>query len=158
MQWLYPYYATGPASTVAAPAAANFLEALRTRLRGLSELADLTDVYLTTAAPGAPFPYLLIHLLDEDPEVNTSESYYELVMMQYDLLSLDADEAYTLGRAARQALLPKAENPPLEFQDGYEMTRLPGRAKGPYAETQGMPGGETVWRYRFEFTHMIGRD
>jgi hypothetical protein len=136
----------------------TFLEALVTRLAGSGSLSDLTGVYLTTSPPGAEFPYLVLNVVDELAEVNSSESYYESVQMQFDVLATDADLCLRLGRAAREVLLPRAANPPLAFEDGYEMSRWATRARGPYAEGAGMPEGETVWRYRWETTHMIGRD
>jgi hypothetical protein len=158
--WLYHYYATTPSATtvVPEPDAATFLEALQTRLVGLDALESLSGVWLNNPPPGAAFPYLIFHVIDQDAEINTSESYWESALMQYDVLSTDAGEAHDLGTAAREALLPRSTNPPLEFADGYEMARLPGRRRGPYDDGGGDPGGRTVWRYRFEMTHMIGRD
>lgn len=145
-----PPWAGTPGST--------FLEALVTRLDGASSLAALTGVHLTTSPPGAAFPYLVLNVIDEFAEINSSESYYESVQMQFDVLATDADECLALGRAARELLLPRAANPPLSFDDGYEMARWPTRTRGPYAEGAGMPEGETVWRYRFETVHTLGRD
>lgn len=153
-----PRYFPPAVVVVVPPAAGTFLEALRTRLVDAPTLSDLTGVYLTTSPAGAAFPYLVASVVDEFAEVNSSESYYESVQMQFDLLALDADECLALGRAARELLLPRAANPSLAFGDGYELARWATRARGPYAEGAGMPEGETVWRYRWEMTHMIGRD
>ncbi len=138
--------------------AADFLTALRARLLSLDALDDLADVYLTASPAGAEFPFLVVNVVGENPFINTTESFYEEVECQFDCFAEAAEAAEVLGKAARRALLPKADNPPLLFEGGYEMTRLPGRAVGPYRESWGMPGGDAVWRYRFDVTFLIGRN
>ena len=138
------------------PVTATFLEALRTRLLEIPSLSDLTDVYLTTSPPHAEFPYLVINRLYQTPFINTSESYYKEVGVQFTVFSLDDFEAGRLGDAAYDALLPTTANPPLEFTEGYEMTRLQGQSHGPTSENWGMPAGDIVWRHHFDYTWLIG--
>ena len=129
---LWPPFRVG--EYVAPVPAGDFLSALRARLLATPSLAALSDVYLTTSPPGATMPYLVVSRLYQTPAVNTSDAYIKEVGMQFTILSLDASEADTLSAAAFDALLHREANPPIVFDEGYEMARFPGQARGPDAD------------------------
>lgn len=147
----------GGGDVTAAPTA-TFLEALRAFLLADDTLADLTDVYLHTAPPGSEYPHLVISRLYQTPFLNTEDSYHKEVGVQFTAFSQDAAEAETLGDAAYDALFPFDGHDPLEFAEGYEMTRLPGTSRGPTADARGPIAGDPVWRQHFDYTFLVGKD
>jgi hypothetical protein len=155
---LAPPFELLPAVVIPEPTA-TFLEALRTRLLAMDGLEELADVYLTTSPPSAAFPFLVFNRLWSDPEMNTGSGYTEEVEVQFDVFSQDDEEVSALGDAAYDGLIWDAADPdPLLFARGYEMARLQGRRDGPMIDGSGRVGGDPVWRYRFQYTFLLGRD
>lgn len=153
---MIPFSGEGDSSEPAPTA--TFLEALRAFLAETGSLAALDDVYLHRAHPGAEFPHLIINRLYQTPFINTEDSYHKEVGVQFTVFSQDADEAETLGDAAYDALYPSDGYEPLEFAEGYEMTRLPGTSHGPTSDAWGATDGDPVWRQHFDYVWMIGKD
>ncbi len=139
------------------PVTVDFLSALRQRLKSMPALSRLVEVYLTTSPPSAELPFLVINRLYQIPFLNTTDSYYKEVACQFTIYSSDDEEADALGSAAVDSLFPEHVNPPLVFTDGYEMTRTPGQSRGPEAQTWGRTAGDPVWRYRFDYTFLVGK-
>jgi hypothetical protein len=135
----------------------TFRIALRARLMEQPELAEIRDVYWNRVPLDAPYPYMVIDRVNEDPFVNLTDSYYEELALQFTVNSFDADQAERLGEAAWEALRPVPENPPLLFKTGYEMTRLPGARRGPVEQPGQGPAGENVWSYEFDYMFLIGK-
>jgi hypothetical protein len=139
------------------PVADDFLTSLRKRLKAVPALSTLAEVYLSTSPPSAEFPFAVINRLYQLPFLNTTDSYYKEVACQFTVYSRDDEEADALGSAAYDALFPRHENPPLFFSDGYEMTRTPGQSRGPESQAWGRVAGDPVWRYRFDYTFLVGK-
>jgi hypothetical protein len=155
---LAPPFELLPAVVIPEPTA-TFLEALRTRLLETDGLEELADVYLTTSPPAADFPFLVMNRLWESPAINASRSYYKEVEMQFDVFSQDDVEATEIGEAAYDGLVWDSSAPdPLLFARGYEMARFQGDADGPTTDGGGGIGGDAVWRYRFNYTFLVGKD
>lgn len=144
---------------------ANFLEALRTRVKFLAP--ELTEVYLASSAPRAVFPYCIINKLWEDPMLNSEdEGAMKEVRVQFTFLAVagslagkTGDEvAEQVGKKVYLGLWPKkvATKPPLDFTDGYEMGRWPERFTGPTDQLDDPVEEQDVWRAMFDYTWQIG--
>jgi len=143
--------APAPSSTV------DLLSALRTYLLSLPALAGLSDVYLRQTGPRPTYPFLVTTDINAYPEINTTSSYFEPTMLQFNVMAENEPDATSLGTAAYNALLPIPANPTLTFSDGYEMTRLPGMHR--IGLDPGLSsGGKPVWNYMFSYRWMIGRN
>jgi hypothetical protein len=100
---------------------------------------------------------MVINRLYQSPTINTSDSYYKDVAVQFTVLSQDEVASADLGDAAFDALFPEGANPPIRFVDGKEITRLPGMSHGPTADPTGPTGGDLVWRTAFDYTFLVSR-
>jgi hypothetical protein len=134
----------------------NFLEALRNRVKHVCpELGE--GVYLSSSDPEASHPFLIISKLWEDIfETSIPGEDYKEVRLQFTLFSLTDTEAETLGKKVYKGLKPHPTRPHLDFTDGYEMSRHPGRFSGPMDTLDDPMGDQRVWRTMFDFTWDIG--
>lgn len=134
----------------------DFRSALRTYLLSLTELAGLDAIYWSSSPSGADMPYMVISRLWQRTNVVTTAVYYKEAAYQFTIISMDDEEAETLGQSAHDALLPLADAEEIAFTGGYEMTRIPGQNRGPDAQNTGMVGGDKVWIYSFDYTWLLG--
>lgn len=136
----------------------SFFAALRSYLKSVPELSDLTDIYSGEAPVGDTFPYLIIDELWELPHNNATDSYYGEVAYQFTLQARDKGEAKRLSDVAYDALW-RTRMPILGFDGGYEMDgRERGQKRGPKIQTSGRPEGDKVWMRSFDYTFLIGRN
>ena len=134
---------------------ANFLEALRTRVKSLAP--ELTDVYLASSKTDSVFPYVIINKLWEDTiETSIEGEDYKEVRLQFTLFSFSDVQAETLGKQIYKGL--KSRSSMLDFTDGYEMGRNPGRFIGPTDAMDEAVGDQNVWRIMFDYTWNIGQN
>jgi hypothetical protein len=134
---------------------ANFLEALRTRVKAIAP--DLTEVYLSSSDTQAVFPYVIISKLWEDTiETSIEGEDYKEVRLQFTLFSFSDVQAESLGKQVYKGL--KSRSSMLDFTDGYEMGRSPGRFIGPTDVMDQSVDDQNVWRTMFDFTWNIGQN
>ncbi len=135
----------------------DFFSALRARFQNTAGLADLSDVYLRQTGPKPTYPFLVMTDISAYPEINTTDSYFETVNLQFNVFAEDEPTAADLGAVAFGALLPIDANPALRFADGYEMIRLPGMNR--IGLDPGLSsGGKPVWNFMFSYRFLIGRN
>ena len=138
----------------------NFLSALRTRVMELEP--ELNGVFLSEAGSETDFPYCIIDLLWQDETTNNlDDEWYKEINLQFTFFAHSDVQANTMGRKVKKGLMPKQANPPLVFdgdtgEDEYEMTRWPGRFRGPSIEPEATVDGGEVWRTQFDYTWLVG--
>lgn len=140
--------------------AGNILEALESYLSGHPALADLTGVYFNAppvGRPGGGFPYLVFGPLQAVSDLNTTDGYLDYPEFQFNLLGTDDVQVYLLGTKAYRALLPMKDNPPLLFDDGAEVVRMPVWHDRMTLQPGRSIDNKPVWAYQFQYQFIVGR-
>lgn len=133
----------------------SFFAALRSYLKTVPELSELTDIYSDEVPEQHAFPFMIISELFEIPHGNLTDDYYVESALQFTIQARLKGDSKRLAKAAYAALW-RNKMPTLVFDEGYEMDgRERGQYRGPRAAT-GRPEGDKVWQASFDYSFLLG--